>query len=495
MMTLRRKLVYQIATLLASLTVAGVGSIWQINAMQSDFNAALEGYQRLQKLYDVGIHVSAARLYLTIGSDRSNAHWELARALDSFNKGFPENSASLDPNLERQVRTNLYEAANVDLDSINAQPRTLDPVMDPMVQLDEESRDAITAAYDQADKHLKYLMFTMTGSLAAVALIAMVVGISQYRSILWPLARMKLAVERIASGRFNGRVDTEGTLEFAQLAGNFNRMATRLEDLYHNLQQRVEAKSRQLVRNERLASVGLLAAGVAHEINNPLSIMTAHAELSLGAIERGDESAQDESARSLQVICEEAFRCKRIVEKLLTLGRGPEESPSIFSLGSLVREVVASVSAMPEYHDRILSVTPVNGIDDRIKGKSDEIKQVVLNLLFNALQATLPGGEVQVTISADRREVQLDVIDTGKGMSDEVLDQIFEPFYSDSRGKAGTAVEAPRRGTGLGLSIAHAIVLRHGGEIRAHSDGPGQGSQFTVILPVASFDMDEEIDQ
>ena len=77
----------------------------------------------------------------------------------------------------------------------------------------------------------------MSGLLVGVALIAMVIGIAQYRAILWPLARMKLAVERIAAGRFNGRVDTEGTLEFAELAVNFNRMATRLEDLYHNLQQ------------------------------------------------------------------------------------------------------------------------------------------------------------------------------------------------------------------------------------------------------------------
>jgi signal transduction histidine kinase len=496
MMTLRRKLVYQIATLVASLVIAGVGSIWQINAMQSDFNAALAGYQRLQKLYEVGIHVSAARLYLGVGSDSGNAHSELARAMDLYNVSFPENSASLDADLEQRVRTNLYEAANVDLDAINARPAMLDPVMNPMIALDGESRDAITAAYDQAGKHLKYLMFTMTGSLAAVALIAMVVGVAQYRSILWPLARMKLAVERIAAGRFNGRVDTEGTREFAELAANFNRMATRLEDLYHNLQQRVEAKSRQLVRNERLASVGLLAAGVAHEINNPLSIMTAHAEMSLGAIERGDEGAQDESARSLQVICEEAFRCKRIVEKLLTLGRaGQQDTPSIFSLESLVRELVSSVSAMPEYQDRGLSVVRADGMDDRIKGRSDEIKQVVLNLIFNALEATTPGGEVQVSIAADRQEVTLNVIDTGKGMSDAVLDQIFEPFYSDSRGKAGTAVEAPRKGTGLGLSIAHAIVLRHGGEIRAHSEGPGMGSQFTVILPVASFDVDEEMDQ
>ncbi len=120
--------------------------------------------------------------------------------------------------------------------------------------------------------------------------------------------------------------------------------------------------------------------------------------------------AQDESARSLQVICEEAFRCKRIVKSSSPSAAAPQPPPSIFSLGSLVREMVASVSAMPEYHDRILTVTPANGIDDRIKGRSDEIKQVVVNLIFNALEATAAGGDVRVNIAADRREVELSVI-------------------------------------------------------------------------------------
>jgi two-component system, NtrC family, sensor kinase len=495
MMTLRRKLAYQIIAMVASLLVAGVASFWEIDEMRSDFNAALDGYQRLQKVYEVGTHVGAAQLYLTIRQPApAAAHVELGRALDQFNRGFPLDAASHDTALEQSVRRALDEAAQADLSTDSGQPVNLDSVVKPMIDLDTECRRQIQLAYERADYHLKFLMFSMSGLLAGVALMAMIIGIAQYRSILWPLARMKLAVERIAAGRFNGRVDTEGTMEFAELAANFNRMAARLEDLYHNLQQKVEAKSRQLLRNERLASVGLLAAGVAHEINNPLSIMTAHAELSLGAIQRGDESAKDESAHSLQVICEEAFRCKRIVEKLLTLGRAPQDAPSIFSLGSLTREVVASVTAMPEYHNRILRVTPANGIDDRIKGRSDEIKQVVLNLVFNALEAVSTGGEVRVNIAADRREVDLSVTDTGRGMPHAVLDQIFEPFYTDSRGKAGTGEDA-RRGTGLGLSIVHAIVVRHGGEIRAHSDGPGRGSRFTVLLPTASFDPEEELDQ
>jgi signal transduction histidine kinase len=494
MLTLRRKLVYQIATLIVSLLLAGIISIWQTVKMQSDFSAALDGHEQRQNLYEVGTHLVAAQLYLGIGHPEPlNAHLELERALDLFNHYFPADADGPNAALQQAARQALTDAAGADLSANGDQPVSLETVLKPMSDLDAQSRLTIDSASANANHHLRVLMLSLCGLLLGVAFIAMTIGIVQYRSIVWPIARMKLAVERIAAGRFNGRVHTEDTLEFAELAAHFNRMAARLEDLYHNLQQKVEAKSRQLLRNERLASVGLLAAGVAHEINNPLSIMTAHAELSLGAIERGDESAQDESARSLQVICEEAFRCKRIVEKLLTLGRGPQEAPSIFSLGSLVREIVASITAMPENYNRNLTVTPVNGIDDRIKGRSDEIKQVVLNLVFNALEATAAGGNVRVGIAADRREVELSVADTGRGMSEAVLEQIFEPFYTDARGKTAAAAEH-RRGTGLGLSIAHAIVVRHGGEIRAQSDGPGRGSRFTVVLPTASFDPNEEAD-
>jgi hypothetical protein len=106
MMTLRRKLAYQIATLVASLLAAGVGSIWQINAMRSDFTAALSDYQRLQRLYEVGTYVAAARLYLSIAHpEPANAHLELSmRALELYNKGFPPDAPSLDAALEQTVR-------------------------------------------------------------------------------------------------------------------------------------------------------------------------------------------------------------------------------------------------------------------------------------------------------------------------------------------------------------------------------------------------------
>ena len=133
MMTLRRKLVYQIATLIASLLLAGISAIWQINAMQSDFGVALADYERLERLYEVGTHVSAARLYLGIHADRSNAQAELQSALDAFNKYFPPGSESLDAD-EQKVRAALTQLAGADLDAMNASPATLDSVLTPMIR-------------------------------------------------------------------------------------------------------------------------------------------------------------------------------------------------------------------------------------------------------------------------------------------------------------------------------------------------------------------------
>ena len=359
----------------------------------------------------------------------------------------------------------------------------LEGVYEPLVNLDVRNRQMIEESQRCAEEKRRLTMLGMGALLAAAALGAAAIGAAQYRSVVEPLMRLKDAVGRIASGNFGERVEGGGASEFADLAGKFNRMAEELEASYRDLQQKVEAKSRELVKNERLASVGFSAAGVAHEINNPLGIMTAHAELALGAAKRGDASAQEESTKALAIVCEEAFRCKRIVEKLLTLARSPLEAPAAFSLGELARETAKAVRAMPEYNGRKMVVEIAQGEAERIVARSGEIRQVILNLLFNALQATETGGEVKVSVGKVSGAVELCVADTGRGMSAEMIEKLFEPFFTDARGKAGSE---GRRGTGLGLAIAHAIVARYGGEIFAKSDGVGKGSTMTVRFPEAA---------
>jgi nitrogen fixation/metabolism regulation signal transduction histidine kinase len=132
--------------------------------------------------------------------------------------------------------------------------------------------------------------------------------VRQYRAVLAPLGRLSAAVTRMARGSLDQRLPTKGDAEFAQLADSFNHMAVQLDDLYHKLERRVAEKSKELVRSERLASVGYLAAGVAHEINNPLGIIAGYGERSLQHLSRGlDDATAARVEASLKVICDEAF--------------------------------------------------------------------------------------------------------------------------------------------------------------------------------------------
>ena len=256
-------------------------------------------------------------------------------------------------------------------------------------------------------------------------------------------------------------------------------MAAELESFYRSLEEKVLTKSRELVRSERLASVGFLAAGVSHEINNPLNIISGYAELSLKRLaSRADADAVNDTVQVLQVIRDEAFRCKEITNKLLSLAKGDSGNRAPLALESVAREVAVLAGGLRDYTDRCLELRFDGPLD--VVANATEMKQVFLNLTVNALQSVKP-GEGRVLIEGRRRDgwVEVSVCDNGYGMSPDSLKQVFEPFYTRRPG-------ARTPGTGLGLSITHAIVESHGGRIRAESAGTGRGSRFTVELPAVT---------
>jgi signal transduction histidine kinase len=262
-------------------------------------------------------------------------------------------------------------------------------------------------------------------------------------------------------------------------------MAAELQNLYRELEAKVAIKSKALVRSERLASVGFLAAGVAHEINNPLSIITGYGERAMQQLDRNSTDPQ-RIRNAIAVMCEEAFRCKQITDRLLKLARPGGEDRVRICLADLAHDVISTVGGLPEYREKRLVLESGQRHLSEIVARPGEIKQVILNLVINALEAVEPqGGEVKLTIASDERTVELSVIDNGRGMDAETLDRVFEPFFTLKR--------AGRAGTGLGLSISHAIIADHGGTIAAASDGDSLGSRFTVTLP-AAVSMREGVD-
>ena len=288
---------------------------------------------------------------------------------------------------------------------------------------------------------------------------------------------MIVGSRRVAAGDFDHRITIHGKDEMSELAAALNEMTERFQVICADLDRQVRERTSQVVRSEQLASVGFLAAGVAHEINNPLASIAMCAESlemrhSSGTLSEPDQA---EGVRTyLQMIQEEAFRCKEITEKLLDFSRLGESRRTNTDLRELVQGVIDMVAHLGKYHEKKVVLTPSKTVIAPINPQ--ELKQVMLNLIVNGLDSLDPGGQVTVELGIREGMAEIVVRDNGCGMSHDILEHIFEPFFT--RRRSG-------QGTGLGLSIAFRIVADHGGQIKAESEGPGCGSRLRVTLPLA----------
>lgn len=299
-----------------------------------------------------------------------------------------------------------------------------------------------------------------------------------YRWIFRPLGVLSEGSRRVAAGDFQHRIHLATQDEMAELAEAMNNMTRRFQAIRDDLDRQVQERTKQVVRSEQLASVGFLAAGVAHEINNPLASIAMCAESlegRLADLPAAEGQATEVFRDYLRMIQTEAFRCKEITERLLDFSRIGEVRRAHTDLRELVQSVLDMLRHLGKYQDKRLELLP--GASVLVWVNPQEIKQVVLNLLVNALDSVESGGNVTVSVSQADQEVLLVVADDGCGMTPDVLEHLFEPFFTRRRGG---------QGTGLGLSISYRIVSNHAGTIEAYSDGPGRGSRFTVRLPLAS---------
>jgi two-component system NtrC family sensor kinase len=487
-MTLRRKMLLQIAATIVGLLLTIGASLWGLNGLRQDYGLALTGYSDLRGVFEAGSHLATARTLLApAAADRGRARIEVQTAAEMFQIFDAERSRGSAPlSLSKLAAVNAgMRAADAQLAAPAGSPEAdVDSVAQAMGRVGDlaaEIRQLIQASQDAA-REKRRTTFAAMGAVSALAVLgAIALGVWQYLGVIRPLARLNLGVRKIARGRFSQRVDVRGNDEIASLAVDFNRMAEELDGLYRELEHKVAQTSRELVRSERLASVGYLAAGVAHEINNPLGIISGYAEMSLEQLKQLPPSDEGggEIRKSLQVICDEAFRCKDIIVKLLTLAGGGDEKRSIVNMAEVTREVVGMVGALRDFRERRIEIKVIGCNNLMVTANEVEMKQVVLNLLVNALEASpAQDGEVRVELEADDGVVRLAVVDNGNGLTAEAASRVFEPFYSNKRGTLNP-------GTGLGLSITHAIVESHGGRIRAQSEGAGKGSRFVVELPAA----------
>ncbi len=298
-----------------------------------------------------------------------------------------------------------------------------------------------------------------------------------YKWIFRPLRILIDGSREVAAGKFHYRIHLDTKDEMAELAEALNGMTGRFQDIRDDLDRQVCERTNQVVRSERLASVGSLAAGVAHEINNPLASIAMCAEsLQMSATDVLDTNSKDYEVASnyLQMIQDEAFRCKKITERLLDFSRIGPSTRRDADLGELIQSVIDMVGHLGKYQRKHILFKPARPVVALVN--ASEIKQVVLNLLTNALDSMEDGGTVTITLQTRAGSAELIFTDDGCGMTPDVIEHIFEPFYS--RRRTG-------QGTGLGLSISHRIVDDHRGEIQAESKGEGQGTTFRVRLPLS----------
>ncbi|HWB00440.1 MAG TPA: HAMP domain-containing sensor histidine kinase [Pirellulales bacterium] len=297
-----------------------------------------------------------------------------------------------------------------------------------------------------------------------------------YEWVFRPLRVLIKGSRKVAAGNFEYRIRLDTCDEMAELAQAMNDMTARFRAIRDDLDSQVQERTRQVVRSEQLASVGFLAAGVAHEINNPLASIAMCAESLEGRVEevlKPDDDRYAPVRNYLRMIQTEAFRCKEITERLLDFSRLGEVKRQTADLRELVQGVIDMISHLGKYSEKHVEMMPGEPVLALINPQ--EIKQVVLNLIVNGLDSLDPGGAVHIDISRRGSQAVLTVADNGCGMSVEVRKHLFEPFFTRKRGG---------QGTGLGLSIAYRIIADHEGAIDVHSDGPGHGSRFTVRLPL-----------
>ena len=313
---------------------------------------------------------------------------------------------------------------------------------------------------------------------AIVFLLFIGFGYYVYAGILAPIRTLHQGATRVAEGDFQYQLDLPDRGELSELAGAFNRMTARFHEVRADLNREVGEQTRQAMRSARLANIGFLAAGVAHEINNPLSAIAMAAESLSRETPEEDESPDAAVRRKYQgMIRRESDRCQKITRRLLDFARGDDGERSMVNLTHTINEVIDMVRPMGKYSNRNIEFLRTEPLIAEVNGP--EIKQVVLNVVSNALESMEDGGTLRIRACEQTDTVQVQFEDDGCGMTDEVLENLFEPFFT--RRKDG-------RGTGLGMAICQRIVNDHNGVLEAESAGARQGSTFRLKLPRRAAD-------
>jgi two-component system NtrC family sensor kinase len=353
----------------------------------------------------------------------------------------------------------------------------------------------IIYSLDEFDRKLRASTLGIAGvSLAFIVIASLSVGLFVHRLVYLPLRDLESGARRLSTGNLDQPIPVRGSDEFGKLATSFNVMTdalrnsrAELRDWAYTLEQKVEKRTQELrraqaetVRGEKLASVGLLASGVAHELNNPLTGILTFSHLLRQKMPDKSPDAED-----MDLVIRETKRCAAIIKRLLDFAREKLPEKKFNDINRVIEDTVRIVEQPAHLRDIEITLNldrtlPPIWID------ADQIKQVVMNMVVNAQHAVEQKGSIAISTrrvmqsqpGAQSTEpmpmVEIAIVDTGCGIPDKNLRRIFDPFFTS---------KDVGKGTGLGLSVSHGIVEAHGGLIDVQSQ-VGEGSTFRVLLPL-----------
>lgn len=298
-------------------------------------------------------------------------------------------------------------------------------------------------------------------------IIALVVSNFLAKGVLQPIKRLIFASHQWASGNLDYRVTTTAKDEIAELTNTFNLMASSLKERNERLK---EYTQQQIMKSERLATLGQLAAGVAHEINNPLGAILMYSHLSLEEME-----AEDGHRKNLEKVVAEATRCKNIVRGLLDFARQSVPNVEESDANDILRRTLSLLQSQALFQN-IKITTALSSSLPKAMMDSGQIQQVFTNIILNGAEAMAGEGELFVAsrVADAGDSIEIEFADTGCGIPKENLEKIFDPFFT---------TKEVGRGTGLGLAVSYGIIARHKGTVEVKSE-PGKGTTFIVRLPL-----------
>jgi two-component system NtrC family sensor kinase len=322
-------------------------------------------------------------------------------------------------------------------------------------------------------------------SFAALIVLFFIIWLSIRKFVTKPVKDIVKGMRKVANGDLNYKIDEEAKDEMGYLIHSYNKMASDLTDankkiheLIENLEEKVQKKTKELMdiqshfmESEKLASIGRLAASVAHELNNPLGSILLYNNLTLEDIKE-----ENETKENIRKSIQETLRARDIIKGLLEFARPKNLEIKLTDINEIVNKTLDLLTSNKALFSNIILNTDLYSGSLPSLVDSSQIQQVITNLMINALEAVKEKGSISVKtrLSEDGKMILISISDTGCGIPEENIKKLFEPFFS---------TKADKGGTGLGLAVSYSILTRHKGKIEVQSQA-GKGSTFTAKLPV-----------